>query len=295
MSVETSLADTRVSWGAPAGTARRSLGVAGKAAGYGFLLLVTAAVLYPLCFTVSTALKSPVEYATNELGLVHHPTTANFSYLISEAQVGTGLRNSLIVALGAIVLLWICGSMAGFAVAKLRFRGRIAFFLVVLSSGLVPFQTIVAPIYAELHQFHLLDSYVGLILVYAALGMPITVFIFAAYFGGLPSSLIEAARLDGASTLGILTRVIVPMALPALAITGILNFVMVFNDLLTPLLVMQSPDKQLFVVGIAQALGRFQEPTQMAAGIVIGLVPLTVTFLFAQRYLIRGVTAGAVR
>jgi ABC-type glycerol-3-phosphate transport system permease component len=159
----------------------------------------------------------------------------------------------------------------------------------------VPFQTIVAPIYQELLQFGLLDTYRGLILVFVGFGMPVTAFIFAAYFQGLPDSLIEAARLDGASTFDILLRVILPMARPALAITGILNFVMVFNDLLTPLIVMQTDEKQLFVVGIAQALGRFPRPTWQAAGVVIGLLPLTVTFLFAQRYLIRGITTGAVR
>ena len=125
--------------------------------------------------------------------------------------------------------------------------------------------------------------------------MPTTVFVFAAYFRGLPDSSIEAARIDGASTLRILWYVILPMARPASAITGILNFVMVFNNLLAPLIVMQSPEKQLFVVDLAQVFGRFPQPTWQAAGVVIGLVPLLVVFLLAQRFLIRGITAGAVR
>lgn len=277
------------------GVARRAAGVSSKSVGYAVLSIVALGVLSPLFFTLNASLKSNVEYGQSPFGLVRHPTSANLSYVMDFAHVFTGLRNTLIVAVGTILVLWACGAMAGFAVAKLRFRGRALFFVVVLASGLVPFQTIVAPAYSELSQLGLLNTYLGLILLYGAFGMPLTTFVFAAYFKGLPDSLIEAARLDGASTMGILSRVILPMARPALAITGIVNFVVVFNDILTPLIVMQTPDKQLFVVGLAQAFGIFPQPTWEAAGVVIGLLPLLVVFLLAQRFLIRGITAGAVR
>ncbi len=292
------LTDIQSSWSAPATTStqgRRGLAVARKTAGYLVLAAIAISVIYPVFFALNSALKTPIEYGQSPVGVVKHATGQNFAHIWSEADVMTGLRNTVLVAAGTILVVWACGAMAGFAVAKLRFPGRAVFFLIVLSSLLVPFQTIVAPLYSELDQLHLLDSYGGLILVFASLGMPITAFVFAAYFRGLPDSLIEAARLDGASTLGILLRVILPMAKPALAITGIVNFVMVFNNLLPPLIVMQSPGKQLFVVDLALVLGRFPEPTWQAAGVVIGLVPLLVVFLVAQRFLIRGITAGAVR
>jgi ABC-type glycerol-3-phosphate transport system permease component len=259
------------------------------------LSLIALVVIYPLFFALNSALKTPMEYGQHPTAIVKHPTTANFSFIWEQADVLTGLRNSLLVAVGTIALLWACGAMAGYAVAKLRFKGRAAFFLFVLSGLVVPFQTIVSPLYAELQDLHLLDTYIGMILVFAALGMPVTSFVFAAYFRGLPDSLIEAARLDGASTAAILLRVILPMARPALAITGIVNFFIVFINLLAPLIVMQSPGKQLFVVELAQVFGRFPQPTWQAAGVVIGLAPLLVVFLLAQRFLIRGITAGAVR
>jgi ABC-type glycerol-3-phosphate transport system permease component len=263
--------------------------------GLAVLAMLAVAVLYPFFFTINTALKSNAEYTTRAFGMVHHPTLTNVSFLWQRADLLSGLRNSLVIAAGAIVVLWIAGAMAGFAVAKLRFRVRLVFFVLVLSSGLIPFQTIVSSLFIELQQLGLLDQYVGIILVYAALGMPLTVFLFAAYFKGIPDAIIEAARLDGASTSAILVRVILPMARPALAITGMVNFVVIFNDLLTPLVLLQSPGKQPFVVDIARAMGQYVSPTQQAAGVALGLLPLLVTFLFAQRFLVRGVVSGAVR
>jgi ABC-type glycerol-3-phosphate transport system permease component len=274
---------------------RRTLRWVGRVAAYAGLSLIALAVLYPLFFTANTALKEPQDQASDAFGIAPNPTFDNFSTMWEQANVLTGLRNSLIVAIGVIILLWVCASLAGFAVAKLTFRGRVVFFLIVLASGLIPFQTIVAPIFVEFNRVGLLDQHFGLILVYVAVGMPLTVFLFAAYFRGLPDSAIEAARLDGASTLRILRHVLLPMALPALAITGILNFVIVFNDLLMPVVLLQSPEKQLFVPNVAQVAGRYPAPTLQAAGVLIGFAPLIIAFLFAQRFLIRGVTAGAAR
>jgi ABC-type glycerol-3-phosphate transport system permease component len=270
---------------------RRALRVLGAVV----LSLIAVSVVLPLLYTLNTALKSPLDYALNNFGIVSNPTFENFSYFWEHADPLTGLRNSLIVAGGTIALIWVTASLAGFAVSKLDFRFRLILFFVVLSSAFVPLQTILAPIYQELGQLGLLDTHVGLILVYTAFGMPLAVFLFAAYFNGIPTEVIEAARIDGASPFRIWLRVIMPMARPALAITGVINFVTIFNDFLTPVIVIQSPEKQLFVVKVAQSLSRFPPPTQQAAGVFIGMLPLLLIFLFGQRFLIRGITAGAVK
>jgi ABC-type glycerol-3-phosphate transport system permease component len=260
------------------------------------LCLIAAAALLPILFAVNSAFKTPISYAQDRFAPAIPPSTASLVEIWNRAHGFDGLRNSLIVSTAGVVVLWFVGSLAAFAITKLRFRGRELVLLILLGSILIPIQVVMYPIFNLLRSFGWLNEYYGLILTFAAFGVPLTTFLFAAYFRGLPSEVIDAARIDGAGSFTTLRRVILPMSKPALATTGILNFVWMFNDLLIPLIVMQSPARQMYIPQLVLVRGQFvAEPTLEAAGAFLAIAPLLIVFLFAQRQLVRGATMGAVK
>lgn len=169
-------------------------------------------------------------------------------------------------------------------------------FLIILLALFVPLQAMLVPFFLVMRQLGLLNNYAGLVLAQTAFSVPVTTFLFASYFRGLPGEVLEAAKVDGATTLRTIWSVVMPMSRPALATTGILVFVGTMNSFLLPLLVMSKPELQVLIVNLALARGQyFVEPTLSAAGVVYGIVPMLIIGLFAQRFLIKGATAGAVK
>jgi ABC-type glycerol-3-phosphate transport system permease component len=260
------------------------------------LCAIAALTLLPILFAINSAFKTPQSYSQDRFAPAIPPSVNSILEIWERANGFEGLRNSLIVATAGVVVLWVVGAMAAYALTKLRFRGKGLVLLLLLGSVLIPIQVVMYPIFNVLRGFGWLNEYHGLVLSFAAFGVPLTTFLFAAYFRGLPNEVMDAARIDGAGTFATLWRVVLPMSRPALATTGILNFVWMFNDLLIPLVVMQSPARQMYVPQLVLVRGQFvAEPTLEAAGAFLAIAPLLLVFLLAQRQLIRGATMGAVK
>jgi multiple sugar transport system permease protein len=204
--------------------------------------------------------------------------------------------NSLIVVTCAVVLLLLIGSMAGFALSKLSFRGSATLFLVCLAALFIPFQVIMVPLVRTMADTGLLDTYPGLILAYVAQFLPFTVFLMTSYYRGVPGEIIDAARIDGNTVYGVYRRIMLPMGVPALLSVGILNALFCWNDVLISLLMMPSADHRTLMVGVTSLRGQYSDdiPT-FAAGVLIAAVPVLVTYLFLQRQIADGVAAGATK
>lgn len=187
-------------------------------------------------------------------------------------------------------------SLAAYAATKMHFKGRDTIFILLLASMMVPMQTILYPFFVLIRNLKLIDQYYGLILTFTAFAVPITTYQLAAYFKGIPNELIDAARMDGANTLQILYRVVLPIARPALVTIGMINSVWMWNDLLMPLMVMQSPEMQTLILSLGLLRGQYGAvPTLVAAGVVIGITPIMVMYLIGQEQIIKGMTVGAVK
>ena len=216
----------------------------------------------------------------------------NYSTVLGDSDFIRYFLNSVLVATISIVSVLVTSSMAGYAFAKFEFPGRNVLFVVVLATLMIPFQVRVIPLYVLANDFNLLDTYAGLVL--PGLVDAFGIFLMRQYLMSIPSDLIDAARIDGASELIIFVRIVLPLAKPALSALAIFTLVASWESFLWPLLVVSSPDKFTLPLGLAQFSGRFltRVDLQMAAS-ALTILPLLIVFLIMQRRFIEGMaTAG---
>jgi ABC-type glycerol-3-phosphate transport system permease component len=257
---------------------------------------IALAVIVPLLFTINTGLRSAADYGTNPLGVATHPTLSALQEVWGRADLPRTALNSAIVSFGSVTAMWLFASAAAYVFVFEPFRGSRGLFALLVASALVPVQAIMYPLFKVLLDLHLTNSYLGMIIAQTAFGIPLTVFAFAAYFRALPRELVDAAKVDGASAVRTLWHVILPMSKPILATTGVINLVWTWNDLLLPLLIMQQPDKQTLTQSLSLIPGQLGiVPGLAAAAALIGMAPLVLLFLVAQRQLVAGITQGAMK
>lgn len=254
------------------------------------------ATIYPLVFTANVAAKTRHEYVLDRFAPAEGLRLENFATAWSNAGMARYFLNSVVVVAGAVALLLLIGSMAGFALSQLRFRGSRALFLGCLAALFIPFQVIMVPLARTMGQLGLMDTYPGLILAYTAQFLPFTVFLMTSYYSGIPPEIIDAARIDGNSTYGVYGRIMLPLGRPALLSVGILNALFCWNDVLIALLMMPSPDHRTLMVGVTSLRGQYASdiPT-FAAGVLIAAMPVLLLYLFFQRQITAGVTAGSTK
>jgi raffinose/stachyose/melibiose transport system permease protein len=277
---------------------RRELGGAGPrswAVVAGFGLMSVSAIL-PLVFMAFTAFRTQADWANAKIGL---PTTASlraFREAWTGASIGIYFRNSAIVTSGTILLTVVCATLAGYSFAKIAWRPRGVVYLFVLSWIAIPPLLLMVPIYVEIVQLHLLDTYWSVILLYTALNLPFNVYLMSAFFRSLPDELLEAGRMDGAGIHRVFIRILLPLAKPALATLVIFNFLWAWNEFLFALLLLESDHVKTLTVGVLALQGRFTtDYPALMAGLLITSLPVIGAYLVFQRHLVRGIVAGAVK
>jgi ABC-type glycerol-3-phosphate transport system permease component len=256
--------------------------------------LLALSCLYPMFFAVNNALKTRQEYLQDRFGLALHPTFDNFVQAWTRAHLDQYFLNSVIATLGAVPLLTVVSSLAGFALAVLRFPYRRFLFVVILSSLMIPVQVVLVPYMRTMLALDLINTHIGLILSYTAFFLPFSVYMMTAFYSGLPRELIEAARIDGASLLQVWWHVMVPLGMPALVTLGIINTLNCWNDILIALLTMQK--NRTLMVGISALKGQYSDQIPLfTAGIVIAAAPIVILYVIFQRRIVSGIAVGAVK
>jgi ABC-type glycerol-3-phosphate transport system permease component len=260
------------------------------------MVLLAVSALFPFYFMVSNAFRTEADWANSKLGL---PTTASldaFRRAWVGAQIPTYFRNSVIVVSVTVVLSVILATTAGYSFSKLRWRGRGFGFLFTLGWMAIPPLLLMVPIYIEMVDLGIIDTYWSVILLYTALNLPFNVYLMTTYFRQLPDELLEAARIEGASVHQIFRRVMVPLARPALAMLCIFNFLWAWNEFVFALLLLQSDSSKTLTVGVLQLQGRFNtDYPALMAGLVLASLPVIGVYLVFQRHLVRAVAAGALK
>ncbi len=262
-----------------------------------FILVVVAVVaLYPLVFTVLNSLKTRTGYAQNPLGLPFDLTFENYADTFVRMDVPRLLFNSIITTGGGLLLSTVAALFIAYAVTKLRIKGGNLIFLFIIAMLVIPSQVVIYPLYETILDLGLGSTYQGLILSYAAFGLPISTYMLAAFFRAIPDELIEAARIDGAGELRILFQLMLPISTPAIAALSILNFVWMWNDLLLPLVIMGGSDKTTLMVGVALLSGQYDVSIPLiSAGLIVALLPVMIVYFLFQRQILSGALAGAVK
>ena len=258
------------------------------------MALLALSAVYPVLFAINAALKTRKDYVLNRFGITLDPTFANFPMAWVQSHLSEYFVNSVLVTVGAVLLLLAVSSLSGFALAVLRFRGSRLVFTIILVSLMIPVQVVLVPFYRTMITLDLVNTRIGLILAYTAFFLPFSVYLMTAFYARLPRELYEAAQIDGASLLQVWWNIMLPMGKPALITLGILNTLYCWNDVLISLLVLQ--DKRTLMVGIAALRGQYTTNVPLlAAGIVLAAAPIVVLYLVFQRRIVAGIAAGAVK
>jgi multiple sugar transport system permease protein/raffinose/stachyose/melibiose transport system permease protein len=255
-----------------------------------FIVMAAGAgvMFYPFGFMINTSFQSQTQF---QAGSGH--SVVSWGKLFDALPVGQQLLNSTIVCVLSLAIIIALSSTAGFAFAKLRYKGSTMVFLGIVSAMLIPMQSIIIPAYVNLSQFSLLSSYWGAVLIYAALGTPFATFLMTAFYRGLPDELVEASIVDGLGYGGIFTRIALPLSIPAIATVAVLQFIQIWDDLLVGLLFLQNPDERTITVGLGVlSAGRVTDIPVLMAGSLLSAIPAAAVYLVLQRYLVSGLTAG---
>ena len=258
------------------------------AIGYIFTLLVAITVLVPILWLLVSSFKTDV-------GVIKFPprffpeewTLHQYLYVGDSIPIFDMTKNTVIFAGGVTLISLLFDSMAGYAFARMRFKGSRVLFSIILLTMMVPFQIIMTPLYIEVYKLHLLDSYLGLILPRATSAFGI--YMMSSFFEGLPKSLEESGRIDGMSEFRIFRSIMMPLCKPALVSLGIFHFMNNWNDLLYPLMLTSSQNKRTLSAGLAVLVGnKVIKYGPTLAATMISLTQLLVLYIFCQKYFIEG-------
>ncbi len=260
------------------------------------MALLALATIYPLVFTGNAAMKTRRDYILDRFAFADTLRWDNIATAWTSAGTARYFLNSVIVVAGAVAVLLLLGSMAGFALSHLRFRGSRALFLGCLAALFVPFQVIMVPLVRTMADTGLVDTYPGLILAYVAQYLPFTIYLMTSYYSAIPAEIVDAARIDGNTSYGVYRRIMLPMGRPALLSVGVLNALFCWNDVLIALLMMPSAEHRTLMVGVTSLRGQYSAdiPT-FASGVLIAAVPVLAVYLFFQRRIADAVTAGSTK
>jgi raffinose/stachyose/melibiose transport system permease protein len=250
--------------------------------------------LLPIAGIVFTALQSPDGGAS--FGSFDGLHLGNFKDAWQQGHFGSYLKSSVIVAVVVVTVAGVFSIMAGYAFGLMRFRGQNALFYVFLLGLMVPMEAIIVPLYYDFRDLGLTNTYWGLILPQIATSVAFGTFWMRAFFRGVPRSLVEAARIDGASSWFTLWRVLLPLARPAVLTMTVLLFMWTWNEFLLALVMVSDENLRTAPLGLSFFQGRnTSDLTLLAAGSVIVALPVVVLYVFLQRHFIRGMLSGAVK
>jgi len=266
-----------------------------KIASYATILMGIVIVMTPVVWLISTSLKDASQVFDPTIWIPRPPHFENYTKALSVMPFARYLANTCLVTFSCMALTIISSSLAAFGFARMRFPGRNILFVTLLSTLMLPAQVTMIPVFRIWSGLGLYDTFAPLIAP-AAFGSAFYIFLLRQYFLTIPMEMDEAARIDGAGTLTIWWRIVMPQAKPALATVAVLSFMSHWNDFLGPLIYLSDPSKRTLALALWAFQGQYSTDWNllMAASTVV-MLPLLVLFFFAQRYFVQGVALSGLK
>lgn len=264
------------------------------------LIIWSVAVLYPLVWTLFDALKNNEQFFLNApWALPKFPLLwSNFSYVWSKYNFSTYFLNSIVVTAGSTLLGMILAAMTAYILARYDFKGNKVLLTIYISSMMIPFALALIPLFFLLNDLHLINTWLGLILVYAALNLPFGIFLLVGFYKSLPKEIEEAAIIDGTSHYGTFFRVMLPLSQPGLITVMITNMLNNWNEYFLGVVLTNEPTKYTLPIGLAVMQAEMQYRVEwgpLFAGLLITTLPTLIVYMIYQRQIASGITAGAVK
>jgi ABC-type glycerol-3-phosphate transport system permease component len=264
---------------------------------YAILSLGALAVLVPVLWMLSTALKSDREiFSVPPRWIPDSFSLSAATRVWSAYPFFSYFRNSLLVVISSAFISVIFSSLAGYGLSRFKFPGRGSFLTFLLMSQMFPSIMLLVPYYKIFQTTGLINTHSALIVTYVSFTIPFCTWMMYGYFQGIPTELDESAAIDGAGRMQTFTRVVMPLALPGVAAISIYSFVTAWNEYMFALVLTQSEAMKTLAVGIGQMVGQYRISwNDLMASSLYASIPLLIVFVFLQRYLVSGLTAGAVK
>jgi ABC-type glycerol-3-phosphate transport system permease component len=275
----------------------RGRGALNSALFYVFLFLFVLISMFPLIWIFKMSIITKAElFASPPTILPANPTGAEYTQIFSDPSFQKALLNSAIISGVTTIICLFFGSIAAYAIARLRFRFKSPVMTLILAISFFPAVAIIAPLFVQYSAFGLIDTYWAAIITDVVFALPLTVWLLVAFFRELPKDLEEAAKVDGATTIQAFRKVIVPLAAPGVFTTAILTFIFAWNEFLFATTFLFTPDTQPVTVVIPNFASQYTvDYGAQAAAAVVVTVPLVILVLIFQRRIVSGLTAGAVK
>ncbi len=260
------------------------------------VILIGGFVFLPLLWMINTALK-PTDLTFTSYFFTGPLTLDNILHIVTDPKIMTYLKNSLWVSFGSSFMATLVAALAGYSFSKFRYRGRKFVMGMFMMSQAFPQAILLLAIYAMMNKAGLLGSYWALIISYVVFTLPVGTWTLKSYFDQIPDSLMESAKLDGAGNLRIMLQIVFPLAVPGMVSIAIYGFVWSWNDLLYSMTLVTDSARRTLASGLVMTfLGEASTNWgYMMAASVVAAIPVTIIFVFLQRYFIQGLTSGAVK
>ena len=263
---------------------------------YLILSFVILIVFVPILILIFGGLKTRGEMYSRPYTLPNPPHWENFGLILSQSSFWIMLRNSLIVMLATTAGVLVICSLASFVFARIQFRGKDLAFNFLTLGLMFPITVAIMPVYLVIRQMHLTNTLLAVILVQTAFGLSGNILILRGFFLAIPSELQDAAYIDGCTAFAFFWRILLPLARPALSAVAALTMIVSWNDLLTPLVIIDKETLWTLPLGTMQFQGQYgQDLNMVAAFVTLSALPAILFYLFAERQIVAGLTAGAIK
>ena len=258
--------------------------------------ILTISFIYPLFYMAINAIKTEKEYNMYPFRLPRVITLDNFTTMISQFKILQLCKNSFVISTLSILLILGLGIFASFSFAKVRFRGQKWIYMAVIVTMFIPGQVTMIPTYVLFAKVNLINNYWSVILSYVATFLPGAILLMTSNFRGISNELLESGKIDGCNYLQIVRNIVIPMGIPAIVIAIIFNFLTFWNDLFTPMILLQDMDSRTVMTALAALITRYnRNPTFQLAGLFISTLPALIVYTFFQKQIVKGMTMGSFR
>jgi len=259
--------------------------------------LIIGVISFPFFWMINSSVRPPIQLLSRDIKFIGGQLTWENYRGIFEAGFLRFILNSIFVcSIATIVCVYIIASPAAYAMSRFKFLGKGPIMAMVGFTQMFPWVILVTPIFMIFWALHLVNSYLGLIIVYVAISVPFSIYMLVGYFETIPKDIDNAAAVDGCSTLGTIFRIILPISLPGLIATAVYTFAVTWNEFLFALTLMTQTEKKTVPVGVANFLGQYSTDWgKVMAASVVATIPTIIFFIILQRRLVGGLVAGSVK
>ena len=260
------------------------------------LLIAAGVVMLPLAYIVMASFKTKMDYVRNQIGLPNPFVLDNYRRLMEDGKLLIWFGNSGIVTVASVSITVFLGALAAHGFSRFSFIGKERIFNFIIALMIIPPIVMIIPLFVLATRANLVNTYWSAIIIYTGLMLPFGVYLLRNFFITIPVSIVDSAKIDGCSDLGILFRIVLPLSTSALVTLTVVSVLWVWNELLIALIFLQKEELTTLVVGLIRFQGRFRiDQPVILAGIFASMVPMVIIYLIGQRFFVSGLTAGALK